>query len=59
VPARTETIEEVRRFPNGPGIVDCDLIPDETTIVCSVFDQKADAWLMNDFDPDVPVSTIR
>ena len=29
----------------------CDLTPDRDVIVCSLIEQKSDAWVMENFDP--------
>ena len=34
----------------------CDLTPDRSAIICSLTEQKSDAWLMEDFDPEFRTS---
>jgi serine/threonine protein kinase/WD40 repeat protein len=57
VSPRTSTIEPVGSFPQGtlevPEVSDCSLTPDRQAIVCAVSEKYADAWIVDDFDPDV------
>jgi DNA-binding winged helix-turn-helix (wHTH) protein/Tol biopolymer transport system component len=53
VSARTGAAEPVGRFGDGR-ITSCDLTPGGDAVICSLVDQRTDAWLMSDFDPDVP-----
>jgi hypothetical protein len=34
----------------------CALTPDRSAIICSLTEQKSDAWLMEDFDPEIATS---
>ena len=55
VSARTGKTERAGEFPVGT-LQDnfCDLTPDRSAIICSLTEQKSDAWLIEDFDPAVP-----
>ena len=40
-------------FPSALLINSCDLTPDRDVIVCSLIEQKKDAWVMENFDPGI------
>ena len=50
---RTRKIEAIGQFPAGLQPSTCDLTPNRETIVCSLIEQKSDAWVMTDFDPSI------
>ena len=52
--AETSAIEPIGQFPEGRRIHTCDLTPDPGSIICSLSDETFDAWIMSDFDPNVP-----
>jgi Tol biopolymer transport system component len=57
VSTRTGKTERVGQFPVGNFESDaCDLTPDRSAIICSLIEQKNDAWLMENFDPEIPTS---
>ena len=57
VSPRTSTVEPVGSFPQGSlGYSACSLTPDRQSIVCSLTEKIADAWIVDHFDPDVQVS---
>ena len=53
VSQRTGGTETIGQFPVGLDVSTCDLTPDRDAIVCSLVDQKSDAWVMENFDPDI------
>jgi serine/threonine protein kinase/Tol biopolymer transport system component len=57
VSSHTSEIRPVGTFPQGTlEISDCSLTPDRQSIVCALTEEFADAWIVDHFDPDVPVS---
>ncbi len=53
VSLRTTKIEPVASFPRGRLLLEsCRLTPDRQTIVCSLSESVADAWIIDQFDPD-------
>jgi Tol biopolymer transport system component len=52
VSVRTGKLERVGEFPLGR-IEGCSLTPDRKAVICSLVENKADAWLMQDFDPEI------
>jgi Tol biopolymer transport system component len=53
VSPRTGGTETIGQFPVGLQITTCDLTPNRDAIVCSLNDLKSDAWVMENFDPDI------
>jgi Tol biopolymer transport system component len=53
VSQRTEETQTIGQFPVGLDILSCDLTPDRDAIVCSLNARKSDAWVMENFDPDI------
>ena len=54
VSVRTGKTERIGQFPVGTLENNfCDLTPDRSAIICSLTEQKSDAWIMENFDPDV------
>jgi len=52
VSVRTGTVEQVGTFPVGwLGMNVCTLSPDVHTLICSLAETKADAWVIEHFDP--------
>jgi Tol biopolymer transport system component len=52
VSVRTGTVEQVGTFPVGwLGTNVCNLSPDGHTLICSLAETKADAWVIDHFDP--------
>ena len=57
VSVRTGKTERIGQFPVGDLAGDsCDLTHDRAAIICSLSEQKSDAWLIENFDPDVRTS---
>lgn len=57
VSTRTGKTERVGQFPAGTFETDtCDLTPDRVAIICSLTEQKSDAWMMENFDTEIPTS---
>jgi hypothetical protein len=54
VSSRTGAPKTIGQFPVGPRINTCDLTPERDTIVCSLTEEQTDAWVMENFDPDIP-----
>jgi hypothetical protein len=55
VSPRTRESETVGQFPPGYRLNYCDLAPDRDVIICSLSEwTRSDAWVMENFDPDVP-----
>ena len=54
VSSRTGAPKTIGQFPVGPRIHTCDLTPARDTIVCSLTEEQTDAWVMENFDPDIP-----
>jgi hypothetical protein len=53
VSLRTTKIEPVASFPRGRLLLEsCRLTPDRQTIVCSLSESVADAWIIDQFDLD-------
>ena len=54
VSRQTGKTHRVGQFPVGT-LRDsfCDIAPDRSAIICSLMEQKADAWIMENFDPEV------
>jgi hypothetical protein len=52
---RTEPIGQipVGQIPGGLRINSCDLTPDRDVMVCSLIEEKSDAWVMENFDPGI------
>ena len=40
-------------FPSALNVNTCDLTPDRDVIVCSLIEEKSDAWVMENFDPGI------
>lgn len=53
VSSRTQAVERVGRFPAGLWPTLCDLTADRQAIVCGLTQEKSDAWIMRNFDPDL------
>ena len=53
VSSRTGGTEPIGQIPVGLRINTCDLTPDRDVMVCSLIKEKSDAWVMENFDPDV------
>jgi hypothetical protein len=53
VSQRTDRTETIGQFPVGLDVITCDLTPDRDAIVCSLIQRKSDAWVMENFDPDI------
>ena len=53
VSPRTDRTETIGQFPVGLSVNTCDLTPDRDAIVCSLIERKSDAWVMENFDPDI------
>jgi Tol biopolymer transport system component len=54
VSGRTGKTERIGQFPVGTLENNlCDLTPDRSAIICSLTEQQSDAWLMENFDPEV------
>ncbi len=50
----TTKIEPVASFPRGRlELESCSLTPDRQSIVCSLYESVADAWIIDHFDPDI------
>ena len=53
VSSRTFGTETIGQFPVGLVVNGCDLMPDRDATVCSLTELKSDAWVMENFDPDI------
>jgi Tol biopolymer transport system component len=53
VSSRTDRTETIGQFPVGLTVNTCDLTPDRDVIVCSLNEGKSDAWVMENFDPNI------
>jgi Tol biopolymer transport system component len=53
VSSRTGGMEPIGQIPVGLRINSCDLTPDRDVMVCSLIDEKSDAWVMENFDPGI------
>jgi len=53
VSQRTGGTETIGQFPVGLDVGICDLMPDRDAVVCSLIERKSDAWVMENFDPDI------
>jgi hypothetical protein len=54
VSTRTGKTEPVGQFPIGTlELGSCDLLPDRSAIICSLAEQQADAWIMENFDDEI------
>jgi hypothetical protein len=53
VSPRTDRTETIGQFPVGLEVNTCDLTPDRDAIICSLRERKVDAWVMENFDPDI------
>lgn len=53
VSPRTDRTETIGQFPVGLNVNTCDLTPDRDAIVCSLMERKSDAWVMDNFDPEI------
>jgi tRNA A-37 threonylcarbamoyl transferase component Bud32/WD40 repeat protein len=54
VSSRTSRVEPIGSFPIGyltHGA--CSLAPDRQTIICALVEESSDAWIIDDFDPNV------
>jgi Tol biopolymer transport system component len=51
--SRTFGTETIGQFPVGLVVNGCDLMPDRDATVCSLTELKLDAWVMENFDPDI------
>ena len=54
VSQRTASVEPVGSFPTGylaPG--SCSLTPDRSAIICALTEENSDAWIIDDFDPNM------
>ena len=58
VSPRTSRVERIGSFPGGyltRG--SCSLTPDRQAIICALAEENSDAWIIDDFDPDVHAET--
>ena len=54
VSAQTGQVEEIGRFPRGTlDFNSCDLTPDRGAVICGLTEETSDAWIMENFDPQV------
>jgi Tol biopolymer transport system component len=53
VSSRTGMTEPLGQIPAGLQIHGCDLTPDRAVMVCSLIEEKSDAWVMENFDPGI------
>jgi Tol biopolymer transport system component len=53
VSSRTGETEPIGQIPVGLQINACDLTPDRDVMFCSLFEEKSDAWVMENFDPGI------
>jgi Tol biopolymer transport system component len=53
VSPQTGETETIGQFPVGLNVNYCDLTPDRDVIICSLVQRKSDAWVMENFDPDI------
>jgi hypothetical protein len=53
VSSKTGAQQRIEHFPFPLQATGCDLTPKRDAIVCSIADEKSEAWMMQDFDPDV------
>jgi hypothetical protein len=54
VSVATGVVRTVGRFPGSLSYQRCSMTPDRSAIICSVSDNKRDAWIVDHFDPHVP-----
>jgi hypothetical protein len=54
VSATSGKAERVGAFPDRAGPAGCDLAARTSSIVCSLVFETSDAWVMQNFDPDLP-----
>ena len=50
---QTGKIEPVAQFPVETVGSSCDLFPDRSAVICSLLEQKSDAWIVENFDPEI------
>jgi len=54
VSVSTGAVETIGRFPGSLAFERCSMTRSGSAIVCSVSENKSDAWVVDDFDPHVP-----
>ena len=50
---QTGKTEPVAQFPVETVGSSCDLFPDRSAVICSLLEQKSDAWIVENFDPEI------
>jgi hypothetical protein len=54
VSPRTTSVELIGSFPRGYlARGSCSLTPDRQAIICALAEENSDAWIIDDFDPDM------
>ena len=56
VSTATGKAQPIGAFPQG-ALEGCDVSPDAKIVICAVRETKSDAWLVENFDPKLPVSS--
>jgi len=54
VSSRTGEPKTIGQFPVGLQLNTCDLTRERDTMICSLTEEQTDAWVMENFDPDLP-----
>jgi hypothetical protein len=59
VSARTSKVEPVGKFPQGALFRgSCSMTPDRRAIVCAPVESATDAWIIDNFDPEVQTPPV-
>ncbi len=54
VSSRTGEPKTIGQFPVGLQLNTCDLTRERDTMICSLTEEQTDAWVMENFDPEIP-----